>query len=50
MEAAFSQLVYMPTAIEWVVTIGVLGLAVAVLCFGLAWLNLKPAPKADDAR
>ena len=28
-------LVYWPTGIEWMVTIGVIGLAVALLCFGL---------------
>ena len=29
------NLVYWPTGIEWVVTIGVIGLAAALLCFGL---------------
>ncbi len=42
-DAAYGQLVYAPAPIEWVVTLGVLGLAVALLCFGLAYLNLKLA-------
>ena len=29
------SLVYWPTSIEWLVTLGVIGLAVALLCFGL---------------
>ena len=28
-------LVYWPTGIEWMVTLGVIGLAAALLCFGL---------------
>ena len=28
-------LIYWPTGIEWAVTIGVIGLAAALLCFGL---------------
>ncbi len=46
-DAAYGQLVYAPAPIEWVVTLGVLGLAVALLCFGLAYLNLKPASSAQ---
>ena len=29
------NLVYWPTGIEWMVTLGVIGLAAALLCFGL---------------
>ena len=29
------NLIYWPTGIEWMVTIGVIGLACALLCFGL---------------
>ncbi|MCI8366780.1 MAG: polysulfide reductase NrfD [Eggerthellaceae bacterium] len=44
-DVAYSSLVYWPTGIEWIVTLGILGLAFALLCFGLAWLNLKPVAK-----
>lgn len=43
MAQAYSGLVYWPTGIEWGVALGVVGLAVAVLCFGLARLDLRPA-------
>ena len=33
--SAFGGLVYWPTGIEWMVTLGVIGLACALLCFGL---------------
>ena len=32
---ATGALIYWPTGIEWMVTLGVIGLAVALLCFGL---------------
>ncbi len=44
MDAAYSGLVYMPAGIEWIVALGVVGLAVALLCFGLA----KLAPGAEE--
>ena len=30
-----ASLIYWPTGIEWMVTLGVIGLAAALLCFGL---------------
>ena len=35
------SLVYWPTGIEWAVTIGIIGLAVALLCFGLDRITKK---------
>lgn len=48
MDAAYSGLVYWPTGIEWMVALGVVGLAVALFCLGLAKLPLDPKPLQDS--
>ena len=39
---AYQGLVYLPTGLEIAISIGVVGLAFALLCAGLKWLPLKP--------
>lgn len=45
---AYEGLVYWPTGIEWAVCFGVIGLAFALLCFGLARIDLKPRRSSAD--
>ncbi len=48
MAGAYEGLVYWPTALEFGVALGVLGLAVLLLCLGLKYLPLKPASTAKS--
>lgn len=48
-DVAYGQMVYAPAPLELVVTLGVIGLAFAILCFGLAKLPLKPHAQESDA-
>ena len=40
---AYSGMVYWPSMLEFGVALGVIGLAVAILCAGLRFLPLRPA-------
>lgn len=42
LQDAYAGMVYWPAPIEWLVTLGVLGLATALLFAGLRWLPLRP--------
>ena len=43
MAGAYQGMVYWPTALEFGVALGVLGLGALLLCAGLRWLPLRPA-------